>query len=373
MKWLMKAQPEVFPAIQIASSFALSTPRVDFTTHVGPLLIAGRAADVDRVSGSRTPRILAMTYGEAGHILRIIKPRTETRGWVPRTGAKLSLLEVDVPEYGDWLSSGGVIHQIASADDEKGSGTWLAARQNIGVTIFRPLYGRLHNPRNPANGYSETLTYSKINPNPVAVLTIKRTMSTGHSDFAFNPWYARQFAVVDTKGTWSIWDFDQKHGKASSQSLTESKRGNIKDGYLPDPESKVPNIGHADGWHRVLWVCNVNIIVVCNRQHLVAFNVESEPIRLQSQDSLAFNSSDWILDVKRSALNASHLFLLTTSRILWIEVIPSEEQNEPESASGSARVLLSYRHFRDADDETLRLSVLKNENSMYLMNLQNFV
>ena len=93
-----------------------------------------------------------MSCGGAGHVLRLIKPRTESRGWVKQSGASLSVLDPNSPEVGYWLGDGGTIHQVVSADDEHGPGTWFAVRQATVITIFRPVYGRLHNPAVHPNG-----------------------------------------------------------------------------------------------------------------------------------------------------------------------------------------------------------------------------
>ncbi|KAF8863503.1 hypothetical protein BDZ45DRAFT_722283 [Acephala macrosclerotiorum] len=354
-RWLSKARPELFPANCLALN--LSKEQSETSPHVGSLLAVGRAVDPDRVSGSRTTRILAVPHGDAGHILRLIKPRAETRGWGKRSAARLTLLESESPEYGHWVGEGGAIRQILAADSEGESGAWLAVRQDTATTIFRPQYGRLHDASTRPNNFPERFPASQLNPNPVATLTTEKSQSRMHADTAFNPWYARQFAVVDTQGIWSIWDLEKPHSKSKRQLLVPGGRGGIYDNYEPDPIHTAPAPGHFDGWYKILWVCNISTLVICNRRQLAVIDLSANQSRLQGEDIVLPKSHDWILDIKRSGTNECHLFVLTTSRIFWVEVVP--KGGEGERALG-LKVLLSYRHFKNADDETMKLVALND-------------
>ncbi len=348
-----------------ASSAGLATPIV----HEGSLVAAGRAVDTDRVSGSRRPHILAIPYGGSGHILQLIKPRREIRGWRNRRGAKLSVLEPTSIETGFWLGIGGTIRQIAFSNDEDGPGTWLATRQDSVTTIFRPLYGKLHEPLRLLAGRTKTISSSLLDPNPVAHLTTERTASRCHVDFSFNPWYARQFAVIDDLGFWSIWDLDRRHDKAASHILVPGRKGTAYDGQSQSQDIedfKEASIGHADGWYKILWVSNISTIVVCNRRSIIVFNIKAQPERLAVPELFPPKNSDWILDIVRSTRDLNHLYVLTTSRVYWVEVVPADEDRSEGDGFAGARVLLSYRHFRNPDDETMRLTVIDNENGEWL-------
>jgi len=63
-------------------------------------------------------------------------------------------------------------------------------------------------------------------------------------------------------------------------------------------------------------------------------------------------------------VNMNILFVLTTSRVFWVEVIPLGEEKDDQNVSAGARVILSYRHFRDPNDETLTLTPIKDNNGI---------
>jgi RNA polymerase I-specific transcription initiation factor RRN6 len=168
--------------------------------------------------------------------------------------------------------------------------------------------------------------------------------------------------VVDDEGSWSIWDIEGRIRKRSTLELVPGKSGHIYDGYAGDPTLKAPD--NADGWHRLLWASNVSTIVLCNRRHIAIFDVKSAPIRLHGTELLDANSTDWILDVKRSALNLSHLFVLTSTRIFWVEINTATEDKDGGLGVG---IILSYRHFWDPNDDTMKLEALNDANGMNIV------
>jgi len=363
-RWLSKTRPETFPANTITSALAKTHDASQAElARSGSLLTVGRAVDVDRISKSRRPRIFCVPCGGAGHILQLIRPSTERRGWGKHSAAKLSLLEFDSSERGYWVGTGGAIRQIESAADENESGTWLAVRQDTIITIFRPLYGRLHHSVGPSTGLRSTNSSSRLNPNPVATLTSDRKTSENYMDVSFNPWYARQFATVDASGHWSIWDIERQGGRNLSEHLVSGKRGEFYDGFDPDPATKVTAEDHADGWYRILWACNISTLVVCNRRHIAVIDINSTLVRLSRAEILTGNSTEWMLDTKRSPEHLNHLFVLTTSRIFWLEIVPPGKDGGDQNTAG-IKVILSFRHFRDPNDETLRLTLVHDGSGM---------
>lgn len=355
-RYLVKSRPETYPANSLVLSHISSETPAHSGPQVGQLLVIGTAVDIEQTFGSRKTTIIATSCGEAGHVLQLIKPRLQRHEWGRQSSATLSTLDAASSDQGYWVGVGGRILQIACAEDGNIPTTRLAVRQANSTTIFRPVYGPNTTPAVAPGGYAKTYPASRINTNPIAVLTAEHSGSRGHADVTFNPWYSQQFAVVDSLGSWSIWDVEGGRRKSTCAKLIPGKSGNIYDGFVPNPLLKPPN--NADGWHQLFWVGNVSTIVVCNRRHVAVFDVKSAPTRIQTREFFSARNSDWILDVKRSPSNLSHLFVLTSSRIFWLEVIPGEEKKNGEVGF---RVLLSYRHFRDANDVTIRLAVLKGE------------
>jgi len=309
--------------------------------------------DEFRMPAYRTVPLIAMACGEAGNFLRLLRPRIEHHGWGVQSSVRLSLMDASIAEQGHWAGTGGRIQQIAFADDDKLSSTWLAVRQHSMITFFRPMYHINHIPAITPEIFEASFPPSHINANPVAVLNAEQSGSTGYVDVAFNPYYARQFAVVDEAGAWRIWDIEGRR----KLTLNAGKQGTMKDGSMigsPSNES-----GISDGWHRIVWATNVSTVVVCDRRSLVVFDITAMPKRLGSHSLLPLNSTDWILDINRSAVNSNHVYVLTSSRIFWLDIVAGGEGKK--SSTPGAKLIISYRHYRDPNDYTMKLVVLKDE------------
>ncbi|KAI6714387.1 hypothetical protein JHW43_003047 [Diplocarpon mali] len=364
MRWMRKNLPESFPASPLISKFikaSCEAPSGSFN-RCGPLLAIGKAYDVDRISGARRPRILAIPHGAAGHILRLIKPRIETRGWGKHSGARLNLLNPESLDAGHWVGTGGPIRQILFADIENETEVLLAVRQDTVTTVFRPTYGRIHKPSVLLNESPTLFTPTLLDANPIASLTALRTGSQNHSDVAFNPWFPRQVAIVDSQGYWGIWELEKSHGNKSTEFFKHRKMGGIYDGQVQGDISKAPTMAHFDGWYRIMWICNLNTIVICNRRYLAIFDVKGKTTLIGHADIFASGNTDWVLDIQWSSQNRSHLFVLTTTRIFWLEVIPAGDRSEDENGFPCrVKKIVSYIHFMSPDDETMKLTLLRSQ------------
>ncbi|KAF4634983.1 hypothetical protein G7Y89_g3129 [Cudoniella acicularis] len=359
LKSLLKARPELYPGNEVALSLAkdATSAEPDLRGDCGALLAFGKAYDNKHVS-----EILATSCGEAGHILRLSRCRKEKQGWGDHKEATISVTRPDLSEQGYWMGNGGAIQQIVFAEGDGDSGTWLAARQTALTTVFRPYYGHVQTAFVP-NVSALSYPPSRLSPNPVASFKVEETGLLDHVDFAFNPWYARQSVVVDSSGKWCISDVEGAMSRRASQKVVSGRKGCIDDGYRSSLFQQPPQNDPSDGWHRILWICNINTIAVCSRWHVAVFDVKAKAKRLRSIE-FSTKSSDRILDVKRSLTSENHLFLLTESRIFWIEVTPVGEK---EDARSGAKVLLSYKHFRGTSDEILKLAVLKDDKASVMI------
>lgn len=316
----------------------------------GQLLALGAAVDESRMPAYRTEPIIAMPYGEAGNVLRLLRPRIENYGWGIQSSVRLPLMNASIAEKGHWVGTGGRIYQVVFAEDGKFSSTWLAVRQLSVITIFRPMYHISHTPAFKPDTFGVSFPPSHISANPVALLNAQQCGSKSFIDLSFNPYYPRQFAVIDEAGFWCIWDIEGR----KSLTLAAGKQGTVKNETMTQTASNEEEI--TDGWHRIVWLTNVSTIAVCDRRSLVVFDITATPKRLRTHRLFLPSSSDWILDIKRSAIHSDHLYVLTSSRIFWLKIIAFDEGKK--HVSSGAKLILSYRHYRDPNDNTMSLEVL---------------
>ncbi|QSZ33269.1 hypothetical protein DSL72_002857 [Monilinia vaccinii-corymbosi] len=357
-EWLTKKRPETFPGGSLAAD--LSKDPVDAIykrSKTSTLMAIGGAVEINHGSlQSRIVFIIAMPCGEAGHVLKLIRPRPEKLGWDSKDGVRLSLMGATNSDEGHWFGTGGTILQIAPVDDGKYLSTWFAVRQAAMITIFRPIFRKYPKSFVPPAGHAATYPPSCLDANPVATLTCQQSGLEEHMDVTFNPWYARQFAIVDRAGHWRAWDMEGRQKKRSAFEIVAGKMGHIYDDFGEDP-TKLP--GDVGDWHRVLWVGSVSTMVVANRRHLAIFDTKFKSPRLPSHSFNTSLNKDWILDVKRSTVDLGHLFVLTTTRIFWLKIIPAGEDGL--NMESGVQVILSHRHYRTATDQSMKLTMSKDE------------
>ena len=338
MKWLTKQYPETIPAKSVIQQFLRTSATTSPGLPYGALLAWGRASVDGKFKVGRSLPIFAMASGHDGHVLSIALPRMERHGW-KGTSLGLSLMNPGMAETSEWSSIDGTIHQIAFAEDESGPRDWLALRQEHAINIFRPIYR--------TTSIASSALSSRVDPNFVTCL--KNDSQASYVDVSFNPFYCRQFAVINEFGRWSTWDVGGR--KQGSYALVCGKSG-----QLQDPDSASGEAAQVDGWFRILWAHDVSTMIVSSRRHIERVNIGATQSRLEFPGLTG--TSDLIMDLKRSPTNISQLFVLTTSRIFWLELAQARI-NEDLASKDTVKVLLSFRHFRNAGDEGMNFTVSK--------------
>jgi RNA polymerase I-specific transcription initiation factor RRN6 len=198
-----------------------------------------------------------------------------------------------------------------------------------------------------------------LSQNPIVNLKIETTGGRPHADICFNPWYIRQFALVDQRGYWSVWDCEGQKTKRTTYRATVGRSGHIFDDIQRDEAAKLTY--KSDGWGQILWVGSVSTLLVADRRHLALFDLKSKPRRLNSPELVPRNSTGCILQVRRSVAELDQVFVLTTSRIFLLKVKSASENFEPGVGDAGAIIILSCPHFRDSEDETVKIELLRNE------------
>jgi RNA polymerase I-specific transcription initiation factor RRN6 len=350
------ALPEAGPAKASITSM-IKAEMSDLSAHRSSSLLAiGRAADIDHMTGTRSIQIMGMVHGEAGNLLRLVKPRIEGLKWDSQHDTKLRSVNPIAGEECYWAGSGGAIQQITFGADGDGSTSWLAVLKEESITILRPVYRRVQTPSLTSIDVNGKVPPSRLNPNPILSLNTEQTSAKSYTDVSFNPWYIRQFAVMDQQGYWSVWDVEGQKRKRTTFKARPGRSGHIQDD-LP-PGQGYASQDSLDGWGRVLWAGSVSTIIVCNRRSFSVFDLKAAPKRLHSPEIVHPNSIDWILDIKRSPVNLNQIFVLTTKQVFWLEIAEADENRDKQFGCVGAKILLSCQHFRNQEDETAKLELL---------------
>ncbi|KAI9794828.1 MAG: hypothetical protein M1816_002956 [Peltula sp. TS41687] len=360
LRKLARTHPEIVPAISSLPSLAqFSEVITDATSTHDPTISAriaiGEARDVENQrSGLRTIPLLAVVSGLAGESLRLLRIEKVKLGW--ENQASLNTAALNAPDFtggeeGWWAGAGGPIKQVCSSQKQGRGGSWLALRQLNSTTILRPLYHRIPVFPSRLSQDANPLPPSRMNANALVTLPMSRTGGSPHSDVTFNPWYNRQFGIVDHEGHWSVWNVEGERVKRDTYRAKLEQGGPINE-YEVERNERAP----TDGWGGICWVGNVYTFAVFGRRDFAMFDLSHNPaLRLPVPDIGLSDASRWILDVKASPTNENHLFVVTTSQIFWLEVVCAAENKGEQS---KCTILLSWRHSRYEEDTSLQLSVV---------------
>ncbi|KAL6231657.1 hypothetical protein BDW75DRAFT_37141 [Aspergillus navahoensis] len=370
---LSRGYPELIGGYRLAHSEMLSHTITAASRVCNPLVSTlldfGRAVDFDiDTSGRRAVPIVAFASGECGNTISL---RTIAQDTVELEQATVT--QLGVPTIGDddrieWQVNGAPIRQIcfSHAPDERA--TFMAARFSS-TFVFRPLYRRTPVSVPIHRAIDDVFLdhqVSRLDPNFLLEISASHTGGASHADVKFNPWNPSQIAIVDEDGNWGVWELRNQHKRNKDNWVASC----VTSGTLPwagvEDGQTAGAHGRHDGWLAIEWAGNGRLVIVCDRRCSMIYRMEGNQVYPCSME-LGFNRpSEWILGVKRSTRDPSHMFILTTSRLIWFEITPASiPVNDDTGLSLSSR--LSWRHFRDSDDTTLQLAPLTINNDFYLV------
>ncbi|KAM0697020.1 hypothetical protein Q7P36_003091 [Cladosporium allicinum] len=325
------------PALQPAASLlrpllSASEAIEDATRHHDPvkgqLLSFGRVFDE---SIRRSTQLVAFAAGSTGSDVRVAQVQLQKQGWDDSKDVWLEV-PVVIGEETTWRSEGSPVQQICFAQPLESGENLLAVRTNSRVFIFKP-------------------TLQEAGPVRLQLrLLFERSSSQNEgvplADAAFNPWFPRQFAMVDQQAQWRVWEFRSRQSPDATCICSSS----------PDEETSAKT-NLDDGWARLLWVCNPNTVVVAKRRSVALYDVNSGAAKLQDVDVKVSDVSSWVVDIATAPTDPSNLLVLTTTHVYLFHV---EERDGEVGASLSMRI----RHFRSPEDITLRLTLFRDEDAL---------
>ncbi|KAJ6150784.1 hypothetical protein N7470_007378 [Penicillium chermesinum] len=332
-----------------------------YDPNVSTLLDLGYALHSGYDDAKVRPRPMMIAAAVTGECRNVISFRVLAEGQAELTQERLAVRVpvIDDAEATEWSTEGAQIHQICFArpmEDDEEKTTWMAARLSESTAIFKPFYQRdpvpMHLRRDDPWALPTPPHNSRLDANPVVEILASYTGGSPHADVAFNPWYQRQLAIVDNKGSWSIWELTgrQKRRKAHWLAIPGQT------GKLPSDDDLKSNGPKHDGWASIQWIADYSVILVADRTCAMLFRLGGSETRSTVVKLNMGRKSEWVLDVQRSTHSITQFFILTTSRILWFDL--TGVSLDGEAMHSAVRPSLTWRHFRDPEDISLRCNDL---------------
>nr|XP_036584139.1 duf1000 domain containing protein [Colletotrichum truncatum]KAF6793528.1 duf1000 domain containing protein [Colletotrichum truncatum] len=356
------------------------------TAH--PLMAISQMADVSNHTQVAPVPVLATVTGESGELLRLSKMDKSKWQWGEHENPTLRLLNIDQQDREEtvlWSSDGAPILQIKPALSlvRFEPIRWLLVQKRTSTTILQPEYHRIPVSEHQHGIVKAIERPSRVNPKPITTITSEQTGGIAHSDVSFSHGSQRkppQLAIIDECGYYSVWDIKGRDMLGSTSKRAKLRHcGHIQLGVteqLPDEDSPA---FRAES-HGILWLSSPGpgvdlwdapaIDDLAMENDLAALTSRSKKLLLWNRTKFevvdvkdpTFRKSlpilkseqDYILGVQPNPTNRSQVVILTTSAIFWIE---TSSQAKATANTGGLDVLQSFAHLRDADADSLKLTV----------------
>ncbi|KAI5838985.1 RNA polymerase I-specific transcription-initiation factor-domain-containing protein [Morchella snyderi] len=309
----------------LAESQIVTTHAEILDPTIGTLLAFGGALDEQR--NGRFTETAVMAMGAVGSEIGL---GSVVEGWRGVEGAKgVSVGVLGISGVEKVVECGGRVRQVCTAGGESKSS--MAVRTASSTMLFRQR--RL---AAPLPGQATRL--AAIPLASVAGGAGKRA----HAHVTFNPWYEKQFGIIDEGGRWRVYDLE------GAQARDWRIRSNIK--ALETAKGYVGAEG-GTGWGRLLWGADVNSVIACDRKRAGLFDIRNAPSTRADITIPVYQGVDqgYLLDLQRgpeSASQTNDVFLLTSATLTWLDL------------RYSAKPIMSLPHYRHQNDFSLAMSLL---------------
>lgn len=362
LKKLGSTYPELAPAANLIPSFVQEsevTEELAFTNDIlrSELLTFGYVPTVKPdTSSTGTVPVAAIVGGTGGSSVRFVRMIPQQFRWRGNTNVTVNLITKGADFGSSWTGQDGPVQQLCFAPILKNMEAWLAIRYAATTKLVPLIVGSEGDLISPGlslcHRLDERLRLRGNSPASVA-LPIQRTGGSAHADVTFNPWIPRQYAIVDQKARWSIWDLEARPQRKELWKTVRLASGHLHDELAENQEE---NDVFNDGWGRIIWLGNHTTVLVASRSLLTAFSINKPQRRVDVGGFGSAIQRERILDLERRPSDRYQVFVLTSTRILWLQSASSDNQAGSNTAI-KIHVLLAWKHLRDPADLSLKLNV----------------
>ncbi|KAM0702468.1 hypothetical protein Q7P35_009896 [Cladosporium inversicolor] len=330
---LVKLVPTLQPAAAslqplLHASEAVESASARYDPLQGNLISFGRIFDA---SIRRSTQAAAFVSGPTRSDLRVVQVQLQKQGWDDSRDVWLEMPIIS-GEEATWKSGGSPIQQVQFAQPLESGENLLAVRTTSWVLIFKPVL-RKAGP-------------NRLHLKPLFEVTTTDNGGVPYADVAFNPWFPRQFALVDQAARWRIWEFRSRESSDASCVYASA---------IDEESAAMSDLN--DGWARLTWICSPSIVLVATRRAVALHDITATPSKIEDVDVGISETSGWVLDILDIPSSSNRILVLTTTHV---HVISVEDRNNEVRA----RSIMRIRHFKSSEDMTLRLALFRDEEDL---------
>ena len=325
-KDLTRRFPELQPASKLLRPLLQASEAVEgATSRHDP--VTGQRLDFGQIfdeSLRRSARVAAFASGPSGSDVRVVQAQLQKQGWADSRDIWIEV-PVFAGEESVWHSDAAPVQQVCFAKPIDSGECLLAVRMITRTVILKPVL------RKAGPG--------RLDVNELCEVRMSQTGHVPHAHVTFNPWFTRQFAIVDQTGNWSLWEFGNREARTAAESHS----------CRDDAGSLASDNPLNDGWARIAWIYDPNTILLATRDEVSLYAISAGPQKIEKIDVGVRSDAGWILDISLLPGHIDKLCILTSTH-LQIMVV-HEDGNQVQT-----RTMLHIRHQRSPEDITLGLT-----------------
>lgn len=361
---ITKLSPEIIGVEELIkpdliTSWAISNSHHNYDAAIGNHLAFGSIS-----YGGLGIQVYASVVGDSTSILRVSAMAGKNFGSAERTHKHLVPPAVESVTY--WEEEHGPIQQIVFAVTKKnrktkqstGNRQKLAVRMAAKTVILKFSIDQYEDGADESRSENQG-PWQNLSLEQVSEIPVEGDVNSEHADICFNPLNQTEIALIDRRGKWSIYEIVELNRALKSKvrpipvHQSQIHLGKMVD--VADETVTNTSLCRQDGWARIAWTMDAAFLAVCTRTRLQFFHLKMG--KIVPVATTMPGETIWNLDMCVAGERSEHIFLLTSTRVLWIRL---------ESHSTQGKVLElpmpslsdSMRHFRDASDLTMQLKVV---------------
>ncbi|KAI5958653.1 hypothetical protein KGF57_002498 [Candida theae] len=266
-----------------------------------------------------------------------IKPQSQNEllnGLAHITGESLSVLSLSIViQDGDSMKLSKAyevdflaqVRQVVVAENEDKDRLIILVRTRVKVYVTTCKLSRYSNSSKSDPSFKLSI---------IKEICLEKLSRSTFADVAVCPVDARKFATIDIEGNLSAWAINKNNDKVSLLSSDDLQ--------LPITDAK-----NLSNWLRLTWLSNLNSIMISTRTKMFQYDFDM-PVR-----KILITSDTWSR-TRDIVCVGGMIFYLTSKELIWLRCEAKVER------------LLSWKHFLNDNDPSLKLSVYAKDEKYLL-------
>jgi len=338
--------PQSFLSRENTISRAISQSLGDHDPLVQPLLVHGLIPDLNAHHTASVPVVAYVADHPTRKTLHFIRANGQKQSWTDSRSISISTPHLS-GEHGSWTSP-SPIQDVQFGGETPGYG-FIVVRTLSYTFLLRVRFAT----------WDGIQSYGR-NKEGERLEVIVKAIATGNGTGAavgINPWFAEQFATVDYKGNWRIWESKSKVGTGVTKDAEVIASGFVPVNQDDQAEDGVTeNKARYDGWFKIYWIKDLETVLICDRCSIIIADVTTSTVSapLVTEEKL------WILDLQIDILHKDRFLILTPDYLIYYQVQGKAMAKDVVHF----RELLRIRHYRDHLDQSLCLTLSACSNGM---------